>query len=372
MYGKRKQLLLLFVSKLNLLNLHYIRKKRRKRLWVRKLWISREKSGHYLSLISEMILHDHEMYFNYFRMLPATFDTLLNLIGPKIQRKDTNFRKALPASLKLAVALRYLATGESQKSLSFNYRIGHSTVTSILKEVPQKIFEVLGPLSLQLPQNEERWKGLARDFWEIWNFPLCLGAIDGKHCVITCPANSGSSYYNYKGTFNIVLMAIADASYMFTYVDVGDYDRQGDSGVFNNSEFGKAIVANTLNIPQKGVLPNTNIEARYCFIGDEAFPLKENIQRPYPGKMLLEHKRIYNYRLSRARRVVENAFGILGSRWRFLRSPINATPEKVTSYVLGAISLHNWLKKLNDQKTAYGSKRYCPQAYVDYEDAHGI
>ena len=90
-------------------------------------------------------------------------------------------------------------------------------------------------------------------------------------------------------------MAVADASYMFTFVDIGDYGRQCDSSVFKNSNFGKALIANSLGIPDSYFLPGTTVSSRYCFIGDEAFPLRENLQRPFPGKGLPESYRIYNY-----------------------------------------------------------------------------
>ena len=122
---------------------------------------------------------------------------------------------------------------------------------------------------------------------------------------------------------------------MFTFVDVGDYGRISDLGVFNNSSFGEALSENVLNIPETDDLPVTTTQVNYCFIADEAFP----------GKMLREEYRIHNYPLSRARRVVENAFGILTARWRFLRSPINAHFEKATKSTLAAVSLYNWLKK---------------------------
>ena len=136
-------------------------------------------------------------------------------------------------------------------------------------------------------------------------------------------------------------MAVADESFMLTYVDVGDYGRQNDSSVFNNSTFGEALNKGLLNIPNGYVLPNTNTKAKYYFVGDEAFPLKGHLQRPYPWRNLAEKSRIYNYRLSRARRVVKNAFGILSARWRFSRSPIHAQPDKATQSILASIALHN-------------------------------
>jgi len=166
-------------------------------------------------------------------------------------------------------------------------------------------------------------------------------------------------------------MAVADTNYMFTLVDVGIYDRQSDLSVFGISSFGQALNDGSLNIPEDGLLPNSGYSGKYCFIADEAFPLKDNLQRPYPGRNLSEMKRIYNYRLSRARRVVENAFGILSARWQFLRSPLQAQPEKAANSILASVALHNWLTKHEDLQKVYG-KLYCPSGYVYCEDAHGI
>lgn len=156
-----------------------------------------------------------------------------------------------------------------------------------------------------------------------------------------CPNNPGSAFFNYKGSFSIVLMATADASYMFTYVDIGDHGRQCDSSIFNNSNFGKALIENRLRVPERDYFPGTTLTSRYSFIGDKAFPLRENLQRPFPGNVLPEVSRIFNYRLSRARRIVENAFGILSAGWRFLRAPIQAQPEKVSKFIFAAVALHN-------------------------------
>jgi len=79
-----------------------------------------------------------------------------------------------------------------------------------------------------------------------------------------------------------------------------------------------------------------------CFLGDEAFPLKENLLRPYPGKNLTEGQLNFNFRLSRARKLVENAFGILAARFRVFRRPMLVTPIKAEMIVKAATVLHNF------------------------------
>lgn len=143
------------------------------------------------------------------------------------------------------------------------------------------------------------WKTNAEDFFTKWNFPNCLGSIDGKHIQIDKPQHSGSMYYNYKHFFSINVFTISGANYKFIAVDIGAYGRESDSGVLRNLVFLKKRRNNQLNIPDDVDLPNTNIKTPYTFVGNEAFPLLTNLLRPYPGKQLLNNqkKKIFNYRL---------------------------------------------------------------------------
>jgi len=94
-------------------------------------------------------------------------------------------------------------------------------------------------------------------------------------------------------------------------------------------------------------------------VADEAFPLNDNVMKPYSGnygKGSME--RIFNYRLSRARRVVENVFGISSSVFRVLRKPMLLEPEKAQVIVMAIVHLHNFLRKSKASKnkyTPYGS-----------------
>lgn len=83
----------------------------------------------------------------------------------------------------------------------------------------------------------------------------------------------------------------------------------------------------------------------FVFVADDAFALHKNVIKPYPQRNLTQEQRIFNYRLSRARRTVENAFGILSSRFRVFHTEINMKLEKIDYLVLASCCLHNFLKK---------------------------
>lgn len=87
----------------------------------------------------------------------------------------------------------------------------------------------------------EEWTTFADQFENIWNFPNCIGAIDGKHIVIQAPKNTSREFFNYKSTSSVVLMAVVDADYCFSFADVGCQGRISDGGVIRNTSFFKKL-----------------------------------------------------------------------------------------------------------------------------------
>lgn len=137
-------------------------------------------------------------------------------------------------------------------------------------------------------------------------------------------------------------MAICDSNYIFKFVDIGAYGRRSDGGIFKESIFGQKFENNEMKIPKPTSISNNGENFPYVIVGDEAFPLKSYLLRPYPGKQNVEYdKRVYNYRLSRARRTIENSFGILANRWRIFRKPIILKVEKTMKIVQATVCLHN-------------------------------
>jgi len=205
---------------------------------------------------------------------------------------------------------------------------------------------------LQVPSNSQRWNEVAAEFAAQWQFPGCIGALDGKHIAIKPPANSGSLYYNYKHFHSVVLMALVDANYKFLYVDVGNYGRVADGGVFNNCSLAAHLANDTLGIPAPVDYPGVGA-LPFVVVADDAFGLKPYIMKPYPSRGLTKQQRIFNYRISRARRVVENAFGILSQRFRIFSHAIELDPHKVKIVTMAACCLHNFLLRNSTSAQCY-------------------
>ncbi|XP_071653384.1 uncharacterized protein, partial [Temnothorax longispinosus] len=310
---------------------------RRRRVWVRPINTRRRQQGAFYNLFQEMKT-DPQMFLKYTRMTLPTFQHLMDIVNPSLMKRSP---RALEPEQRVAVTLRFLI-GDKVPEVAFAYRVGLSTVHKIIKETCDVFGRLLGPIYLRAPSREE-YLQIAEGFWTLWNFPHCLGAIDGKHVDAQCPPNSGTLYFNYHKRYSIVLLAVCDHNYQFTLVDIGSMGKNSDAGIYGNSDLN--VTNEMLDIPEgTSCLSGIDIQVPYFFIGDEAFPIGKHLMRPYAGRYLGEHKNIFNYRLSRARRIIENTFGILAKKWGIYNRPIAAIPENINKYILATVCLHNFLR----------------------------
>lgn len=123
-------------------------------------------------------------------------------------------------------------------------------------------------------------------------------------------------------------MGVGDANYRLIYVDVGARGRESDGGVFNRCSLGYHLKNNLLPIPAPSCLPNSDQIVPYCFVADDAFAIGKNMMKPYGLQKLNYMQRIFNYRLGRARRVIENIFGHIVKRFLVFQSAILLEPAK--------------------------------------------
>ena len=114
----------------------------------------------------------------------------------------------------------------------YQYGVSEVSISRFVPEVCQVITESFIEEYMSLPDSKGKWLSVAMEFEEKWQFPNCVGAIDGKHVPLINPFNSGPTYFNYKTFFSIVLLLLVDADYKFLYVNVGCQGRISDGGVF--------------------------------------------------------------------------------------------------------------------------------------------
>ncbi|KAK7461651.1 hypothetical protein BaRGS_00038600 [Batillaria attramentaria] len=321
-------------------------RRRARRWWVRPHLTLEMKLTHgaYYALMEELRNEDAGSLTNFLRMDDGHFHFLLDLISDDIQFADTPMRPCIPPGERLAVTLRFLASGDSYQSLSFLYRIGRTTLGEIIPHTCRMIVKALDKY-IKVPNSPEKWQAVAQAYNDRWNFPHCVGAIDGKHVAIRAPPNGGSNFYNYKGFHSVVLMAVADAHYRFIWYHIGENGRQNDAGIFAMSLLSSALARNTLNMPPPSkIRENGTEDVPYVLLGDDAFPLKPYIMKPYPNRGRNDEEIIYNYRLSRARRVVESSFGILVNRFRVLSHAMSLDPDKARDVTESCVAIHNFLR----------------------------
>jgi len=339
---------------------NYVDRKRWTREWLKR----REEKGAYYTIFKELAVEDTPGFAEFTRMPHAKFVELVNIIAPSITREDTHMRSAIPSGERLALTIRFLATGETFSSLSFQFRIGRTTIGEIVMEVCTAIIEFLQKDFLQSPNTAEAWNEIAQLFHSRWNIPNNIGAIDGKRILIQKPEYSGSHYHDYKGNESIIALVVAGPDYECLYIDVGTNGRNPDGHAWANCSLKRALddPTNPLNLPPSKPLPGRSNPVPFVLTGDEAFGLAKYMLRPYPHRDLTLEQRIANYRISRGRRISENILGIVCNRWRCFRVPFLLCPEKVKVITLASFILHNWLRADDSSKNVY-----CPPTVLDRE-----
>jgi len=319
------------------------RRRRPRSVWV-KPWVARRPLlGTYDNLIQELIRESRGDFKSFMRMEVDMFQEMLARVGPRVA-KQIVARQPLSPGLKIAVTLRYMATGESTRSLAFQFRLGHNSISLFIPQVCEAIRAEYQAEQMTTPSTPDAWLAVERKFASRWNWHHCCGALDGKHIRIVKPDHGGSNYYCHKGFHSLILLALVDADYKFLWVNVGAPGSESDCGVYNASNLEPALRQGTLGLPDDAPLPGDDRPTPYFLVGDDAFPLRRYMVKPYAQRWLDHDQQVFNYRCSRGRRVVENGFGILAGRWRCLHTPLAVHPDHAEAVVKAAVLLHNIMR----------------------------
>ncbi|KAJ8882492.1 hypothetical protein PR048_014303 [Dryococelus australis] len=292
------------------MNMHTLeRKHRRRRRWWTRGWIAAGRASAATFIDYELRNKYPDDFRNVLHISEMHVDDLLERINRHITKTDTNMRQTVTAKLKVEVTLRYFATGDVFKSSEIIFRVPKSTIGQFLPDTCTAVHKSLEEF-IKYPRQCRVGRIL-----NMVEFPRLHWSIRGA------PGNCGSDYLNYKDRHSIILLTLADSDYCFTYIDVEAKGRSSDGGVFSNSSPASSLNTNSLGIPKDAVI-----------VGDDACSLKPYLMKPYCRRNMSKKQAIFNYRLSRAWRVSENA------DFECLKM------DKVAS---ACCVLYNWLKKAN-------------------------
>ena len=272
-------------------------------------------------------------------MFPETFRYLCNKIRPELSKKSTVMRIPISVERRVAITLWRLATNMDYRSIGHLFGVARCTACSIVNEVCTVIVQRLFKQYVSIPSGDSL-NEVVQGFADIWGFPQCAGAIDGSHIPIQAPTECAKDYFNRKGFHSILVQGLVDHRYCFLDINVGWPGSVHDARVLANSElFDKG--QNGSLFPQQPKLIK-GVSVPLLIVGDPAYPLLPWIMKPYSDTgRLSRQERGFNYRLSRARVVTENAFGRLKGRWRCLLKRNDTNLEMMPTIVATCTILHN-------------------------------
>ena len=273
-----------------------------------------------------------------FRMSRDTFQYLCNQLRPLIQKQNTRMRRCVSTERRVAITLWVLATSGEYRSVAHLFGLARCTVCKIVNETYRAIVRKLLPVYIRFPSGDAL-KEVVEGFKDKLGVPQCAGSIDGSHIPVTPPAMNHTDYYNRKGWYSMLVQAVVDHNYLFRDLCIGWPGSVHDARVLANSCIFKKVMSGEL---LQGEVQVSGKTLRTFLIGDSAYPLLPWLVKPFPfSSSLNSQQKKYNYRLSRARVVVEIAFGRLKARWHRLAKKIDMHIDNVPHIIAACCVLHN-------------------------------
>ncbi|XP_017025421.1 putative nuclease HARBI1 isoform X1 [Drosophila kikkawai] len=301
--------------------------------------------------LRELLLGDEETFRAFHSMSTLSFRKLLRILRARLERQDSQITGSVPAEVRMHMTFRFLATGESFATLAGIFQLPKKRIKDIVAETLSSIVKRLKRTFLEIPRTEEQWLSIARDFQEMWNFPHCLGAVDGHHIAFRSKTITDASYSNYRQFKSIIMLALVDAQHRFLYVDASC--KGGAEDAFTDSPLFDAMESNWLNIPPESNLPGLEEELPHVILADQGFHLQPWLMKPYEtSEAQTMVKKVFNYRLNRAHRVVGNALGIMSNRFRAIQTELELEEvSQITNLVKATSILHNFL--ISEEREEY-------------------
>ena len=341
------------------------------------MFLLNDRSSRWWDYVVMETFSSHDWIQNFW-MSKETFLYLCNQLQPRILYKDTALRKAISVERRVAITLWCMATAAEYRTIGHLFGVARCTVCVIVHETINAIVDVLLSTYIRFPCGEALVNAV-KGFKEKWNLPQCVGAIDGSHIPVRPPELNHTDYYNRKGWYSVIIQAVVDSDYLFRNVNVGWPGSVHDSRVFVNSSLYQMVMDKKILQGEARSLSGHAVP--FYLVGDSGYPLLTWLMKPYAHHHdLTSHQKHYNYRISRARIVSENAFGRLKARWRRLAKQNDMHIMNIPNVITACCILHNlcevhgeefdeqWIEQYNEPQELVSA----PVDDHDFEDAEQI
>jgi hypothetical protein len=283
-----------------------------------------------------------------FRVERSTFLSLINQIGPFLEKLNTNYRTSIPVKQRIACALYTLGSSSELRTIGHLFGIDRNTAREILHEFCSVVVHLFFKRFIKFPATPQEIQTTINGFQDKFNYPVCLGALDGTHIPIKPPLGSETDYFNFKKYHSVIMLATVNSDLLFTYVNIGAPGRCNDASIFNRCILSE-VIEDPIYANHFIMVNNTKIQSH--LIADSAFALNRTVLKPFADRAdLPKCHSTFNYRLSRARCSVERAFGALKNRFRLLHKKIEFKLCNTTNIIKTAAILHNLCVMNNDNE----------------------
>jgi len=272
------------------------------------------------------------------RVNRATFDIILNLLGPRLARQNSIFRDCLPRSTVLAVGLYRLAHGNTYVSIAPAFCVGKTTVIEAVQDVVNALFDIREDY-IKFPETIAEVQASIATFDDHTTLPNVVGAIDGSHIKIRAPTDDGADYFSRYQQHDFIIQGVVNGKGLFMDFACGFPGSMHDARVCRCSDI--YINAEQQNILTEPVINVNGREIGPYLVGDSAYTLSPWLIKPYPEGTRDPDEILFNKCLSSARVKVECAFGILKGRWRILQKRFDSNIDFAIKCTVACAILHN-------------------------------
>ncbi|XP_052889214.1 putative nuclease HARBI1 [Anopheles moucheti] len=265
-----------------------------------------------------------------FRLNKTLFNHVLQMIESEI---TPHHNRGLSAKEKLAATLKFLAQGSYQQGVGndFTVPMAQSTFSEVLDETLRAMEKELARyISLEMTENEK--SDAVNYFYQKSGITGVVMCVDGSHVRILAPHDNPAAYYNRKGYYSLNVLMICDNRKLIRFVDARFSGSNHDSCIFSMS-------------PAYGFFEQKwrNGDRMFKLLGGSAYPAKPWLIKPHRNATPNSPEANFNQRLSKARTVIENTFGVLKGKFRCILGErlLRYAPSKCARIINVCCALHN-------------------------------